>query len=535
MRWKNEIGLLVLSMALFLPFLGSVHLFDWDEINFAESAREMLITQNWFQVQINFEPFWEKPPLFFWMQALSMKLFGVNEYAARFPNAIAGIVAIQVMYSIGKRWQGRDFGFLWALLYLGSFLPHLYFKSGIIDPWFNLFIFLSIYFLYLTIEHGQNKPHRNAMLAGVFSGLAILTKGPVGFLLLLLTFLVWWVFNRFKKPAKISAILLFAVCAGVVSSFWFGYETITNGPWFLVEFFNYQLDLLLHPVAGHKQPFFYHFVVILLGCFPLSVLALPAFTKRFHGDKHHLSQWMKYLFWVVMILFSIVTTKIVHYSSMAYIPLSYLSALIVYKSIKDRNKLPKWQNRWLLIQGSIIAIAIGSVPIALMTKEKWSYLIDDEFARGNLSAPVDIAGWEWIVGLFYLILVAYSFIELKTNMRKGIIVLFLGTALTLFATMRLVVPMIESFSQRSAISFFEDQQGKNVYLKTYGYKSYAHYFYGRVLPENKHSMPDQTLTLADKPIMISCKVNKEEKFRTRYPNALRLYEKGGFVFYTIEN
>ena len=48
---------------LFTHSLGKVHLFDWDEINFAESAREMIETGNYMQVQINYEPFWEKPPL----------------------------------------------------------------------------------------------------------------------------------------------------------------------------------------------------------------------------------------------------------------------------------------------------------------------------------------------------------------------------------------------------------------------------------------------------------------------------------------
>ncbi|MDP4686851.1 MAG: glycosyltransferase family 39 protein, partial [Salibacteraceae bacterium] len=102
---KDRLILLVYSALLFVPFLGAVHLFDWDEINFAESAREMLLTGNWFQVQINFEPFWEKPPLFFWMQVLSMKAFGINEFAARFPNAICGIVTLQVLFSIGLKWQ----------------------------------------------------------------------------------------------------------------------------------------------------------------------------------------------------------------------------------------------------------------------------------------------------------------------------------------------------------------------------------------------------------------------------------------------
>jgi len=88
----------VVSLAFFVPFLGTVHLFDWDEINFAESAREMLVTGNYTRVQINFEPFWEKPPLFIWLQALSMHLFGVNEFAARLPNALCGTITLLVLF-----------------------------------------------------------------------------------------------------------------------------------------------------------------------------------------------------------------------------------------------------------------------------------------------------------------------------------------------------------------------------------------------------------------------------------------------------
>src|SRR6476661_5337020 len=71
------------ALVLFLPFLGSTHLFDWDEVNFAESSREMLVSGNYAIPQIDFQPFWQKPPLVFWLQALSMKVFGINEFAAR--------------------------------------------------------------------------------------------------------------------------------------------------------------------------------------------------------------------------------------------------------------------------------------------------------------------------------------------------------------------------------------------------------------------------------------------------------------------
>ncbi|HYD21854.1 MAG TPA: hypothetical protein VEB40_10290, partial [Flavipsychrobacter sp.] len=72
--YLKYILILVISAVLFLPFLGNVHLFDWDEINFAECAREMLTTGDYLRPQVDYQPFWEKPPLFIWMQALSMNL-----------------------------------------------------------------------------------------------------------------------------------------------------------------------------------------------------------------------------------------------------------------------------------------------------------------------------------------------------------------------------------------------------------------------------------------------------------------------------
>ena len=186
-------------MVCFLPFLGQAPLFDWDEVNFAESAREMLLSGNYTRVQVNFQPFWEKPPLFIWMQVLSMKLFGVNEYAARFPNAVFGIVNLLLLFELGRRLRSDRFGFLWALGMLGAFLPHVYFKSGIIDPVFNTFIFLGIWNLYKASRaYGQPDARKHALFAGLHIGLAILTKGPVGLLIPLLTTGTFWIMSRLK-------------------------------------------------------------------------------------------------------------------------------------------------------------------------------------------------------------------------------------------------------------------------------------------------------------------------------------------------
>ncbi|MDH5399111.1 MAG: glycosyltransferase family 39 protein, partial [Cyclobacteriaceae bacterium] len=253
--------LAMLGAFFFLPFLGAVHLFDWDEINFAESAREMIVTGDYLRVRIDYEPFWEKPPFFFWLQVLSMKLFGINEYAARLPNALTGIATLLVLYSLGKKQHGPQFGWLWAVIYGGGILPHFYFKSGIIDPVFNLFIFLSVYFLYRATEEKAGSL-KYAVAAGLFNGLAVLTKGPVGFLLMFLAWVVVMAMGRFKALPSWKDILGFAVPFVVVTFFWYGFEVINNGPWFLVEFIKYQIELFSQPVAGHQQPLYYHFIVV---------------------------------------------------------------------------------------------------------------------------------------------------------------------------------------------------------------------------------------------------------------------------------
>src|SRR4030043_2293327 len=126
-----NLAIAVASLALFVPFIGGVHLFDWDEINFAESAREMILTDDYLTVRINFLPFWEKPPLFIWFQVLSMKIFGISEFAARFPNAVCGTVTLMILFNIGRKLYDEKFSLLWVISYACSILPFVYFKSGI--------------------------------------------------------------------------------------------------------------------------------------------------------------------------------------------------------------------------------------------------------------------------------------------------------------------------------------------------------------------------------------------------------------------
>lgn len=486
MKWAgiNRIIIIVLGALFFIPLLGHFHLFDWDEINFAESSREMLLTGDFFRVTVNFEPFWEKPPLFFWLQGICMYLFGVGEFAARLPNALFGIATLLTIYHIGTRHFSARFGLIWTLLYFGSVLPFLYFKSGIIDPVFNYFIFLSVYFLFLSLQN-RVKQLKFSALAGLFSGLAVLTKGPVGLLILLLTWIVFTAIKRFKPLPGWKQIVAFALVFSAVTSLWYGAEVIQNGPWFLVEFVKYQVELFLTPVAGHEQPFFYHFVVVFLGCFPLSVLALPSFFKNFEPDRYHTRTWMLVLFWVVMILFTIVKTKIAHYSSMAYLPLSFLAALYIHHASIRIPYVRTYTNILFLAVGLLFGALLTALPLAAFQfKDVLLPLLNDPFAAASFNNPmITWGGGEFLIGVLYLagVFVAAWFFFHRLLLR-GLIVMSFSSAVSLILYAAFVVPNIEGYTQRPAISFFKQLQDKNVYVTTLGYKSYAHYFYARVQP-----------------------------------------------------
>ncbi len=400
--------LVLLGALFFLPFLGGVHLFDWDEINFAECAREMILTGNYGQVQIDFKPFWEKPPLFIWMQALSMKLWGVGEYAARFPNAVCGMLTLALLYRMGNHLHGKPFGWIWGMAYFGSLLPHLYFKSGIIDPWFNLFIFLGLYRIYfgLLAEEGTSGARARALALfcrfRVLFGLGGVDQRPCRYLDTGVVGFIYWVSKRFKWPIKLTDLIILGLFALLAPGLWFGYEYLQNGPWFIETFIRYQIRLFSTPDAGHGGIPGYHVFVLLLGCFPASIFAISALRRsQIEGERgRDFRWWMAILFWVVLILFSIVKSKIVHYSSLAYFPITYLGATTLFRYVSAARPLPKgivWglAAAGLVISFSAIAAAIAGNNIELIKP----LLAKDPFALANLEAEVRWSGWEVIPGI----------------------------------------------------------------------------------------------------------------------------------------
>jgi len=543
-KYKELIPPIVIALigiVMFFPFLGSVHLFDWDEINFAESAREMIVTGDYLTVRINWLPFHEKPPLFLWMQVLSMKMFGINEFAARFPNAVVGIFTLLVLYGIGKKLYNTRFGILWSLAYAGSILPHLYFKSGIIDPWFNLFIFLGIYYL---IQYCAPNPSRKQIfyifLSAIFAGLGILTKGPVALLIIALVALVWVIITKqWKLFINLRFLLLYALIITIVGGSWFIIQIIDGNGDMVLEFIRYQIRLFTQEDAGHGGFLLYHFVILFFGVFPASIFALKAFRK--YEDENSFRtlfrNWMMITFGVALILFTIVNTKIVHYSSICYIPLTFLATFVIYRMINKKIEF----SRWLKIILVVLSVIYGGLIIVLqlVTRYKDEILargmIRDDFASANLEAVVHWSGWEFMVGVILIIGTVGSLLIFRKKILYQIIGIFVSCLLYTNLTMTIIVPKVEKYTQNAAIEFYEKISEEDCVVETWGFKSYAQYFYSKSTSPENFCFIDRDCILrtgvSDKPVYIVTKNYRAIDFRIRHPEYIRLYDKNGFVFF----
>ncbi len=526
---NKTIGIAIgVCILLFVPFLGSVHLFDWDEINFAECAREMVTSGNYSTVTIDYLPFWEKPPLFIWMQAISMKIFGINEFAARFPNVVAALFTILTLIYHGTQHQNRKFGYWWAAFYLGSFLPNMYFHSGIIDPWFNLFIFNSIAFYYL----GTTKQRIHEFLyAGLFAGLAVMTKGPVAILLIGASVFLFHLLTKFKSFPKFKYISVTLITTLIISLLWFFLLWISGNKAIITQFLEYQVRLFQTKDAGHGGPIYYHWIVLLLGCFPASFFALGSFfQKDSYTNPFNKLVLISGLF--TLILFSIVQTKIIHYSSFCYFFITYFAALSISQSEKPIRR-STWSTLSYLL---LISIGLGILVYIQVFGEGITNLITikDPFTFANINAHEPWRTVDFTIVFLWVIAASISiYFLLKQRIQKAILTLLIAVPIGILCIQGTMLPHIEQYTQRAAITFYKSQAPKNVYLIPLGFKSYAHLFYGQIKPHQNNNRFNEAWICSDStdlPVYFVARIPMHENYLKAYPNLKKLYMKNGFVF-----
>jgi len=228
------IGCLIFSGTLFFANLGKRDLWNPDEPRYTQIARDMVLTGSYLVPHLNQHVYTQKTPLFFWMVAGSFKAFHrINEWTARFPVALSAVLCVLFTFLIGRRLFDPWAGFFSALL-LSTTSEFFWLANRVnFDTVMTLFILISIYALVraLTEETHKNLWFR---LAFIFSGVATVTKGPLGLIVPFLTLVVYLLvmrdFRALKKVPWLSGggLFLLIILVGLGPTCLAGGKAYTN-------------------------------------------------------------------------------------------------------------------------------------------------------------------------------------------------------------------------------------------------------------------------------------------------------------------
>lgn len=302
-RTRYLLILLAVGTLLFLFNLGGRELWEPDESRYAVVAREMRETGNWILPHLNGEIYAEKPPLFFWLVNLSTFFLGENsELANRLPSALAGLITLLVTFLFGERLFHPGVGFLSAMILGTSFLFLQLSRWMMLDSLVTLFFLLTLYYFYLGFEKEENR-RKNYLLAGLFMGFGILTKGPLAFLALP----IFFVFSLIQKNLRgfwcrelLRGFLLSAIIALIwwIPACWVGGKDYIH--WLL-----YKQAVGTYVEGGthfHPEPFYFYFVRFPAEFVPWIVFLPTSFIfglrKEFARRKEFLflTVWFSFLF-----------------------------------------------------------------------------------------------------------------------------------------------------------------------------------------------------------------------------------------------
>ena len=236
---ENWIIFSILLLFGFLLFykIGLNYLTHWDEAWHADVSRNVAKTGDLIKLRWNAEPFFDKPPLYFWFSALSMKLFGFTEFAARLPSVASGLGTGILLYLTALKLFNKQVAFL-SLLIISSTIGFLFrVRTGNLDGLLTFLILASIFSFYNAYH---KRSVRWFVILGVILGLGFLTKGAVIFVFPLIC-LVYLLIRKEYHLLGLKFLTGSILIGTFISLSWIFASFLSNGEAFIEGFFANQI------------------------------------------------------------------------------------------------------------------------------------------------------------------------------------------------------------------------------------------------------------------------------------------------------
>lgn len=273
---SNIITIILISALTLIPFIGLTDFNTKGEPREAIVAVTMIDTHNWILPQNNGDEFAYKPPMFHWLVATTSVVIGsVNEFSARFPSALAGVVLAVMTFCFFARRKNQQTALLTSVIMLTTFEVHRAATNCRVDMILTLFIVLALYQLFRWTERDLRGTPIWAIL---WMGCGMLTKGPVAIILPCLVSCVYlWIQDR-HFWFVVWRFALIAMSAMILPCLWYYAAWLQGGDKFLYLIYEENVLRFLGkmPYSSHENGAWYYPVVLLSSAVPYTLICLMA-------------------------------------------------------------------------------------------------------------------------------------------------------------------------------------------------------------------------------------------------------------------
>ncbi len=362
---------LLVAAALYVCFfshLDALGLVGPDEPRYAAVARAMAESGDWVTPRLNGQPWFEKPALYYWGAAIAFRAFGVNEFAARLPSALAAALAALTLGWAAWRFYGVAAARAVLLVFPTCVGVFGFARAATPDMLFTAALTVAMVAAFSTIGRGGpgHGPLRTRIAAGVFGiflGMATLAKGPAAIVLAGGSTGLWAVTTRRWRDALSPTHPLSIVFFCLTALPWYVLCAARNPDFVSTFLFAHNIERYLTLLFRHEQPFWFFGPVLLLGLLPWTVLlvAVARDAARVIGEKRWVnSPGLFFACWAVfpVVFFSFSKSKLPGYVLPAVAPLALLLARSVGRTIEEKGAFAAWL--FAGIGGTLVALAVSA-------------------------------------------------------------------------------------------------------------------------------------------------------------------------------